>query len=596
MLEAPQPGGYGACTAASGARQDAALPGSSSAADMPPRRRPGLQRHAGMAAAAFAGAALVAVALVRGAAPPLLGSQRLHIDQHLIPAGAGGLTTKGAAKICHGWCGDQETEFGLHCQFRGIDRLRAAMQDENCGTARTGLRNADLVDHKLSMLANSSAFKFFRGAVAYFDYNMKCWNPELFAMSQGKYPYVTSNGDCHPENYGIMELANGKLVWGVNDFDQAFATPFSWDVMRCVTGFILACKERRFEDHRCHKIGQAFIDGYIGMFSRPGCAMFNNDRFVEDSAALQHPNATMIAQLVEKSRRMSMPNLTDQWLQKYVDVDTLKFRTAKKSLTPLMTHDIAYFQRLVVRYLYNGVPALVKHSYNDTPSSFWRVLDVAYKTGSGTGSIGLDRYLILLQGGGVPHGMRILEMKQESASALQRYFRSGITEMQQGKRTADAARGAASYANIFYGWVNAEEKSYIIRQKSKYKSSVDITKLSASEMENFARNAGSAHAQYHLRLGCRTPECPLDESVAGDLDICQAVNTWLQGNPQFRFSTMQFAGAEARRQITAHQLYKRAINTHFQERPLDFLNVPDGHASLQAGFSCSPTSSDSRYY
>lgn len=44
-------------------------------------------------------------------------------------------------------------------------------------------------------------------------------NPHLF---------VVSNGDCHPENFGNTLLANGNLVFGVNDFDQAFRAPFTW--------------------------------------------------------------------------------------------------------------------------------------------------------------------------------------------------------------------------------------------------------------------------------------------------------------------------------------------------------------------------------
>ena len=123
------------------------------------------------------------------------------------------------AKPCEHW---KEPRDPPPCGKEGIaEKLRVSLRDENCRTALIDPASAELVGNKLIKLSGGP-FAFFRGTAAFF-YN------ELFCSSKGtsfdwndkSIPQVMSNGDSHPENFGVMELAGGKrLVWGVNDFDQ----------------------------------------------------------------------------------------------------------------------------------------------------------------------------------------------------------------------------------------------------------------------------------------------------------------------------------------------------------------------------------------
>ena len=52
-------------------------------------------------------------------------------------------------------------------------------------------------------------------------------------------PEVLSVGDLHVENFGTWRDAEGRLVWGVNDFDEADRLPFPHDLTRlCVSAVI----------------------------------------------------------------------------------------------------------------------------------------------------------------------------------------------------------------------------------------------------------------------------------------------------------------------------------------------------------------------
>src|SRR6058998_3000919 len=53
-------------------------------------------------------------------------------------------------------------------------------------------------------------------------------------------PEVLSVGDLHVENFGTWRDAEGRLVWGVNDFDEACPLPYTNDLVRLATSAWLA--------------------------------------------------------------------------------------------------------------------------------------------------------------------------------------------------------------------------------------------------------------------------------------------------------------------------------------------------------------------
>jgi hypothetical protein len=53
-------------------------------------------------------------------------------------------------------------------------------------------------------------------------------------------PPVLAIGDAHIENFGLWRDAEGRLVWGVNDFDEAAITPYAFDLVRLATSILLS--------------------------------------------------------------------------------------------------------------------------------------------------------------------------------------------------------------------------------------------------------------------------------------------------------------------------------------------------------------------
>ncbi len=53
-------------------------------------------------------------------------------------------------------------------------------------------------------------------------------------------PNVLAVGDLHVENFGTWRDVEGRLIWGINDFDEAWSMPYTNDLIRLATSALLA--------------------------------------------------------------------------------------------------------------------------------------------------------------------------------------------------------------------------------------------------------------------------------------------------------------------------------------------------------------------
>lgn len=96
--------------------------------------------------------------------------------------------------------------------------------------------HAPELDYKHEQMADArDPFPFFRGTY----YRWAQWWQET-ALDESAAPAVLSVGDLHVENFGTWRDADARLVWGVNDFDEADTLPYTHDLIRLATSFRLA--------------------------------------------------------------------------------------------------------------------------------------------------------------------------------------------------------------------------------------------------------------------------------------------------------------------------------------------------------------------
>jgi hypothetical protein len=98
---------------------------------------------------------------------------------------------------------------------------------------QTPLNRADLATKHEDM--SSSAFSFMR---ATFYRWAQLWPRQCKALSQA--PVVLAVGDLHVENFGTWRDSEGRLVWGVNDFDETCPMSFANDLVRLAVSASMA--------------------------------------------------------------------------------------------------------------------------------------------------------------------------------------------------------------------------------------------------------------------------------------------------------------------------------------------------------------------
>jgi len=74
---------------------------------------------------------------------------------------------------------------------------------------------------------------------------MQIW-PDLCA-EENNAPQVLGVGDLHVENFGTWRDVEGRLVWGINDFDEAHELPYTVDLVRLAASAHIAIREAHLE-------------------------------------------------------------------------------------------------------------------------------------------------------------------------------------------------------------------------------------------------------------------------------------------------------------------------------------------------------------
>jgi uncharacterized protein DUF2252 len=105
-------------------------------------------------------------------------------------------------------------------------------------------------------LMRESLFGFFRGSFFRWSQLWQSWCPELTTA-----PRVPAVGDLHVENFGTWRDYEGRLVWGINDFDEAWRLPYTNDLVRLTTSALLAVKDNALSLGDA-AITQTILEGY----------------------------------------------------------------------------------------------------------------------------------------------------------------------------------------------------------------------------------------------------------------------------------------------------------------------------------------------
>lgn len=119
---------------------------------------------------------------------------------------------------------------------------------------------------KHKRMAKDGAFAFLR---ATFYRWAQLWPVRCAGLARA--PRVLAVGDLHLENFGAWRDAEGRLCWGVNDFDEAHPLPYTSDLVRLAASAVLAAEDGVFKAKPA-AIAAAIREGYEARLAAGGKA------------------------------------------------------------------------------------------------------------------------------------------------------------------------------------------------------------------------------------------------------------------------------------------------------------------------------------
>lgn len=327
----------------------------------------------------------------------------------------------------------------------------------------------DAVRTKLDDLA-SDPFLFFRGTALLFYRDL--------VGSDFHLPGAPVVGDVHPENFGILPGADGEPIFSVNDLDEAWMAPFTWDVERGAVGFGLAAQQAGARKKKTAKIVRAFIEGYFSSISE---CVDNPELAGHHITAEDAPKA--IRPFFRKAQRDRAG-----YLDKRIDSATWTFRGDQR------THR----HPELIEALRPSLDA-----YADAKKRSFRALDLAIRRGSGTASRGLTRFWVLVEEliDDQPHHL-ILELKMSRPSSLE-----GLVPDPEGEWVPDSpAQRIALAFNAFvkdgdpyYGFTEIAGISFLVRERDPQKVNISVGVMDDDDLKDYAALCGRVLGRQHAR-------------------------------------------------------------------------------------------------
>ena len=247
-------------------------------------------------------------------------------------------------------------------------------------------------------------------------------------------------GDLHLENFGTYLGDTGLVYFDINDFDEAALAPVTWDILRLVTSLYVAA---------------------------PGLGLSNADRD-ELAADMTETWRTELAagkpRWIERKTADGiigalMDDLKTRRPSKFLDKRTVLKKGTRRLIAdegkalPLSGDDRAQLGAFC-----DALGAETRQA------KYFRFIDGARRI-AGTGSLGIPRFIILIEGEGSPDGNVLLDLKEARATDVATYARQAEPNWQSPAHRVVTIMGLCqAVAPGFLKPVTFAGKPYVVRE------------------------------------------------------------------------------------------------------------------------------------
>ena len=387
-------------------------------------------------------------------------------------------------------------------------------------------------------------FAFYRGSACLFYADMAAASDE---WADERTSRVWIHGDLHAENFGTYMNSHGRLVFDVNDFDEAYIGHFSWDLRRFVASLALLGWQKALPDETIRALVGRYLRAYLAQVTHYA-TITEDDDFALHLENTEGPVLAVLTAARTASRVALLDSMTRfEGHVRVFDEDDPTVRRLGKA------------ERRKVEKAFESYLETIPQSKKFDRALFYEVRDVVGKSGFGIGSAGLPAYNVLVEGYSQSlDNDVVLSMKQANVPAVSRIVDTGTVDgyfEHEGHRTVVSQRALQVHTDPLLGYTSLDGVGYVVSEISPYEFDLDWGEINEpDEMSSVVQNLGRATAKVH---------CASDEDSDQDLVDFQteeAIVTVVEGRrKEFVADLTDFGVEYAHRVRKDHALFVDAF-------------------------------------
>jgi uncharacterized protein (DUF2252 family) len=340
-----------------------------------------------------------------------------------------------------------------------------------------------------------SPFTFFRGSNhLYWRDLYRDWHFSLFGGSTATRTWL--QGDAHLLNFGVYGSHDARVRFGLDDFDDGVIGDYQYDLWRLLVSVVLAMREGEPESRAAiREVLAASAERYLETLDE------DPDAAADFVATPETTSGRLQRFLAKKAKKKGRAKMLTKWTS-MGSQGARRFRRDHPKLDILTGEDRAHLVRALEQYQATLDDEVPGHSHQH-----FQVKDVARRLSAGTGSLGTDRFYVLVEGAEEgDHDDVILDVKAQQRPAawhvMNERERAEYAELfrHEGERHMRAFSAMARHPDPYVGWLEWGGQVFSVRERSPFKADYPTDKLtSAKRWLKMARVWGKILAASHLR-------------------------------------------------------------------------------------------------
>ncbi|GAA1141995.1 DUF2252 domain-containing protein [Nocardioides aquiterrae] len=337
---------------------------------------------------------------------------------------------------------------------------------------------------------------FYRGTACLFYADVTADEDPFCDERSGR---IWVHGDLHVENFGTYLNSDGRLVFDINDFDEAYLGRFTWDLQRFAASLALVGWQKALPEDDVRRLVGRYLRAYLAQVDE--YRESDDDDYalhLENTSGPVH-EALVVARLQRRADQLDRLTRVADGTRTFADADGVR-RLGQRERAKVVRAFEAYL---------DTIPATKRFDR----ALFYELRDVVGKSGFGIGSAGLPAYNLLVEGfSQALDNDVVLTMKQANVPAVSRFVDSGEVERyfeHEGHRTVVSQRALQVHTDPLLGYTELDGVGYVVAELSPYEVDLDWSGITEpDEIAAVVDLLGRATAKIH---------CASDEDSDQDL-------------------------------------------------------------------------------